>query len=93
MRIKLQFTKEALFDYKEAFDWYADIDKSLSNSFRVQVDNLLDKIIEAPNHFPIVESQTRRAILNRFPYGIFFILEQESIVITAILHHKREPRQ
>ena len=41
--------------------------------------------------YPVVEGETRRAPLHRFPYSLFYRLEEESIVIIAFFHGKRDP--
>jgi plasmid stabilization system protein ParE len=33
----------------------------------------------------------RRALLQRFPYAVYFILDDQIIVILAILHQRRDP--
>lgn len=33
----------------------------------------------------------RRRILRQFPYSIFYIVEDDNVVIIAIAHHKRRP--
>ena len=42
--------------------------------------------------FPAVYGQIRRALLRRFPYGIFYTLEEDVIVILACFHTKRDPK-
>lgn len=40
-----------------------------------------------------VRSDVRRAVLQRFPYSIYFIVEDERIVVLAIFHARRAPNQ
>jgi plasmid stabilization system protein ParE len=42
---------------------------------------------------PRVDNRIRRAALHRFPYGIFYILDGETIRVIAILHRARSPEQ
>ena len=34
----------------------------------------------------------RRAIVHRFPYGIFFVTHSEFINVIAVMHHARDPK-
>jgi hypothetical protein len=31
----------------------------------------------------------RKAIINKFPYGIYYTVEEKQIIVLAIAHHKR----
>jgi toxin ParE1/3/4 len=90
---ELRFTKEALEDFRGAIEWYSEIDSALAARLEIATSELLERISDEPNQFPIVDTDTRRAIMRRFPYGVFFIVDDTRIVITAILHHRREPRK
>jgi plasmid stabilization system protein ParE len=35
----------------------------------------------------------RRAILRRFPYGVFFRTTTDEIIILGVIHGRRHPRQ
>jgi plasmid stabilization system protein ParE len=39
-----------------------------------------------------VRGETRRALLRRFPYAIYFRLLDEEIVILGVVHGRRHPR-
>jgi hypothetical protein len=49
------------------------------------------RIEEGALQFPIVTTDIRRAILRRFPFGIFFIVENESATVLAVTHLHRHP--
>ena len=52
------------------------------------------EVIEAhPERFPIISGRTRRALLRRFPFGVFYILEPDRVAVTACLHGRRDPRR
>jgi plasmid stabilization system protein ParE len=50
------------------------------------------KLTEA---FPQVYGETRRALLERFPYGIYFIsaILNDEVIVLAVLHGRRHPRR
>ena len=45
-----------------------------------------------PNICAEIDPDLRRALVNRFPYGIIYGLDGEWVVIVAIAHLHREPR-
>jgi toxin ParE1/3/4 len=40
---------------------------------------------------PRVDDSIRRAALHRFPYGIFYLVDGDTIRVLAILHRARSP--
>lgn len=41
--------------------------------------------------FPEMEPQVGRAMLSRFPYAVFFLVEEEVLAVFAFLHLHRDP--
>jgi len=39
----------------------------------------------------IVEAPVRRALVNRFPYGVLYVDDHSELLIVAIMHLHREP--
>ena len=53
---------------------------------------MLAAVERDPRQFPIARGEVRRALLLRFPYALYFILEAERIVVIGCLHGRRDPR-
>ena len=49
------------------------------------------QISENPLQFPILHRGTRRALLSRFPFGVFFRVKYQTIVVLAVMHASRNP--
>jgi hypothetical protein len=47
---------------------------------------------QAPLQFPLVSGEIRRAILHRFPFGVFFVAEGDAATVLAITHNPPTPR-
>ncbi|NJO90469.1 MAG: hypothetical protein HC831_17065 [Chloroflexia bacterium] len=45
-----------------------------------------------PNHYQVVYKGLKRALTVRFPYGIFFTVEGDTIYVLAIVHTSRSPK-
>ena len=54
--------------------------------------HVLEAIEESPERFPVIRGRTRRALVHRYPYGVFYIVENDLIAVTACLHGRRDPR-
>ena len=46
-----------------------------------------------PRQFPVVFKNVRRALLHRFPYSLFFVVEDETVLGIACFHASRDPSQ
>ena len=49
------------------------------------------QIAAAPLRWGVVEADVRRYLVRRFPYGIYYTVEPESVVIWAVKHLSRHP--
>jgi len=44
-----------------------------------------------PLQYQIIEGETRRAMLHRFPYGVMYVVSDHELLIVACLHARRNP--
>jgi len=82
---------EADADLREARKWYEDIRRQLGERFVLAVEATIDAIAGNPLQFPVVYRGRRRAGVRRFPYGIFFEVQEQRIVVIACFHGRRNP--
>jgi toxin ParE1/3/4 len=78
-------------DLEETVLWYEDQRPGLGEVFSGELFELLGQIAESPLRFPAAAPTVRRAPLHRFPYVVYFIIEEPTIVVVAILHQRRDP--
>jgi plasmid stabilization system protein ParE len=57
------------------------------------VEATLARIERQPGAFPVVHGNTHRALVRRFPFGIFYVVRDADVAITAIMHCSRHPRR
>ena len=84
---------EAEADLAEAFAWYEERRPGLGDRFLLSVEAVLAAIERYPESFPVVYAQVRRALLRRFPYGVFYTVKESAVVVLAVFHCAREPRR
>jgi plasmid stabilization system protein ParE len=56
------------------------------------VQEAVENIAAAPLRFAVIDKGRRRAGIRRFPYGLFFLLEDTQIVVIACFHGRRHPK-
>jgi len=78
-------------DVENAASWYEGERQGLGEEFVADLDDITVRIGENAAQFPIVSGPVRRALLKRFPYGVFFIEDGDVAVILAVLHLHRGP--
>jgi len=65
----------------------------LAREFLAAVSTTIASIRRHPEAFQLVDSTMRRALLRRFPYGIFFEIGRPEIVVYAVFHGARDPER
>jgi hypothetical protein len=78
-------------DLQGAWAWYEERQSGLGAEFMDAVEHKLAQVRSNPLQFPAVRGATRRAIVMRFPYGIFYIPRGDLISVLAFMHHARAP--
>ncbi len=90
MRLIVSAAAEA--DIVDAYLWYEKQRSGLGSEFVQQVALAVDAVIYEPLRFPAIHRSIRRALLHRFPYGLFFVVAEDKVVVVAVLHLARNPR-
>lgn len=89
--MKLFVRPEAEADLSASFRWYEERSPGLGREFLQIVDRAFARISSRPRQFLVVHRQIRRALTRRFPYAVFFIIEDDAVVILAVLHQASDP--
>jgi plasmid stabilization system protein ParE len=87
------WTPEANEDLLDARAWYDNIRPELGDRFALAVEATVARLAEHPRQFPVVYRNRRRAGVRRFPYSVFFELQENRIVVIACFHGRRNPRR
>ena len=90
MTWRIVIRPQALDDLVETRRWYDGRRQGLGEEVGHAADDLILRIAEAPLAFPRAEAETRRAVLYRFPYSIYFWIEGDAVVILTI-HGRQDP--
>ena len=94
MTYQLIIRPEAELDIEDAFEWYSAKRENLGSEFVRAVDTAFSKIGQNPFAYPIVQRQARRIILQRFPYSLVYVINEDLNIISIVscLHGKQDPK-
>lgn len=93
MSRQLIIRPEAEAEMTEAFEWYEDRSSGLGCEFLLCVDAVFSSILRTPQEFPRVHRIVRRALIRRFPYEVFFVEDNDRLVVLSVFHAKRNPKR
>lgn len=93
MTRRLVVRPQAIAEFVEARDWFDAQRPGLGQEFVMEVDLTMFDVHARPESFPAVHGEKRRAIVHRFPYGVFFRIVGDTIVILGIIHGRRNPER
>ncbi|HLH19198.1 MAG TPA: type II toxin-antitoxin system RelE/ParE family toxin [Bryobacteraceae bacterium] len=88
-RIRLLPQAEA--DIKAARRWYDSERPGLGEEFVEAVEECFRRVASRPTAFPLVYKTARKALVNRFPYCVYFVADGSRSNVVAVLHGKRAP--
>lgn len=86
------FHPAALSEYAEAVQYYGEQRAETAQEFINEIENAVYRIRESPERYAVIDEDIRRCMTRKFPYGILYSIEQNSILILAIMHCSREPK-
>jgi len=80
-------------DIDEAFLWYEGQRPRLGHDFLSAAQSVIDAVADHPFRHPVVRRNTRRALLRRFPYAIYYRVYEDIVVVVACMHGRRDPKR
>ena len=86
-----KFQPDAETDVADAAAWYENQRKGLGAEFLDEILSTCDVLSENPDMFPVVHRSTRRAVIKKFPFGIYYRTENDFVSIIAVMHGSRDP--
>jgi plasmid stabilization system protein ParE len=92
MSFTLRVRDEAEEDLLQGCEWYAIRRSGMGDRLLDAIDLLLQRIAAHPEQWAEGFRGIRRAIIPRFPYVIYFLVEGSLVEVIAISHGKLHPR-
>lgn len=92
MGFQVIFKPLAQLEATEAFNWYAQNHINMGDAFAAEVDRTSCFLSRNPYLYPKVEQEVRRANLSRFPYSLFYVVDDDVVSVLSCFHQHRDPK-
>ena len=79
-------------DIDFAYNWYEDQRTGLGEEFLRELESYYRTLEQRPTIFGKATKTLRQAVLKRFPYILFFEVQKTEVIIYAVFHKSRNPR-
>ena len=93
MAFRLKFSTRALRETGEAQEWYELQSPGLGEEFIAAMELQLKRLEQAPLLYAEAIPNVRRALLPRFPYGLFYAVRGNLVHVLAVLHDAQNPNR
>ena len=81
----------AIADADIAAAWYEGQRSGLGIEFILEFDAAIERAAEYPESYEILYRGVRRVLLRRFPYAMYFVVENAIVEVFAVIHQHQEP--
>lgn len=89
--MKLLVDPEALVEARNAAAFYEDGQPGLGKAFLAGVEAATEEIVRYPLMWRRIKGRFRRYLIPRFPYGLIYAVQGNTIYVAAVMHLKRKP--
>ncbi len=89
----LVFLPAAAADVEDAYLWYEQQQAGLGDEFLSSVREATLSVLENPEQYAVVHRGARRVLLKRFPYGLYYSVFQDRIVVIGCMHGRQDPKR
>jgi len=76
---RLHLWDEADLDVVDAVAWYEGQRSGLGVELLMELDAVMQRVVQGPLQFPEIKDGIRRALLQRFPYSVYFKVGDETM--------------
>lgn len=93
MKWRVVIRPRAETDLSQARDWYENEHAGLGIEFLVEIANVIANLVQDPERRPDYYRGFRRVLIPRFPYKLFYRLQDDRVVVFRVLHaHRNHPQ-
>lgn len=91
MAVRILYKTAAEAEIEEAFGAYETVRQGLGIDFLEELARIEGHLHANPALYQRIEGEMRRAVLRRFPYGLFYVVDGEQVNVLGCLHLHRDP--
>jgi plasmid stabilization system protein ParE len=89
--MNVEFHPAALREVEDGQAWYEERSLFAASAFLRELSAAVQRIRDAPNRYPPAEAGTRRILMERFPFTIYYRTKADTLTVVAVAHQKRRP--
>ena len=89
--MKFYFHREADLEFDAAVEYYEGCQLGLGLDFAEEVCAAIERIGRHPDAWTRMSENTRRCLVNRFPYGVIYQVKSDVIRVIAISNLNKKP--
>jgi toxin ParE1/3/4 len=89
--MNVEFHPAALQEVEDAQAWYEERSLVAAAAFLRELSAAIRRLRDAPDRHASAEAGTRRVLLHRFPFTIYYRVQPSTLTIVAVAHQRRRP--
>ena len=90
--MNIRFLDVAQRELDDTFEWYCERGEEVGRHFLDELDRAIRRIRLFALASTEVAPGIRRCLMARFPYGVMYGIDEDSIIVIAVAHLHRKPR-
>jgi hypothetical protein len=87
--MRFYFHEDAETEFDKAVEYYEDIQPGLGLEFSREVYGAIKRVLQFPEAWSSNSKNTRRCLVNRFPFGVIYQLKSGMVRIIAVADLRR----
>jgi len=93
VRFRLDFHPLVRLDLAEASSWYERQERGVGLRLEAGAKGLFRRLSDEALLYAVRFSDVRRVNLRNFPYGVFYLVVGETVVVLGVLHGARDTEE
>jgi plasmid stabilization system protein ParE len=91
MTFRVRIRARARDDIRDARDWYEQQSIGLGEEFGQELERVFARLATDPQLYQVIYKHIHRALTRRFPYAVYFVIDDDRVNVLRIFHQTRNP--
>ena len=91
MSYELSVRQEAEADVLEAFNYYESCRENLGSDLMLCIEESFARISKNRFQYKPIHKNVHRALVRRFPYGIYYVIIEKDVSVIGVVHARKNP--